>query len=325
MKTSTVTASNYLVLALAALIAVCAIGLGAGSAGAAWPGSNGPIVFAGGEEGSRTGLWSIKANGKGLRHLTTNATDNEPQISRDGRFIVFTRTVDVGGRHVFIARADGSAVREVTKGGDRTPSFSRSDDRILFSRTTGPAADEKFPSQEHIFSIRRDGSGLHRLTFGDDVSDRNPVASPNGRIIAFDRWTVGPMRQVYTMRTDGSRVKRAARGFVGWTSQADFSPSGNRIVFVRGFPGSSKAELYTMRPDGEKVRRLTGKANDPLGFFSDPSYSPDGRFVVASHKPGAKFTKLVVIRVRDRSRVETLGAGRTPRSPDMFDPAWLAR
>jgi len=34
---------------------------------------------------------------------------------------------------------------------------------------------------------------------------------------------------------------------------------------------------------------------------------------------------LRVIRVRNRSRVATLGGHRTPRSPEMQDPAWLAR
>ncbi len=54
-----------------------------------------------------------------MRRLTTNPTDSEAQTSADGRWIVFIRAVEVGGtpaRHVFIARANGRGVIEVTTG-----------------------------------------------------------------------------------------------------------------------------------------------------------------------------------------------------------------
>lgn len=139
--------------------------------------------------------------------LTSNPSDSEVQTSADGRWIVFIRSVEVGGtsaQHVFIASANGRGVTEVTTGpvSDRSPSFSRSGRRIFPSRFVKDSAEEKIPAVEHIFSVRRGGGRLRRLTSGH-FSDRDPVVSPNGRIIAFDRAGVGGGRHVYTMRRTG--------------------------------------------------------------------------------------------------------------------------
>ena len=171
---------------------------------------------------------------------------------------------------------------------DRTPSFTRSGRRILFTRFVSAGSDEKSFDVEHIFSIRRDGGGLRRLTSGR-FSDRNPVMSPNGRIIAFERaGRVGVEPHVYTMRSNGSRVVDATPGLAGWTSQPDFSPSGTRIVFVRGYPGAPNADLFTMRPNGRGLRRLTGRPHRPVGYFSNPRFSPNGRLVVAARMPASR-------------------------------------
>lgn len=317
-------------VALAALLGVVVVCVGAASASAAWPGQNGPILFTGGQRDASSGLWSIRQNGGGLQQLTSNSSDSEVQTSADGRWIVFTRSVDVGGepaRHVFLARANGSGATEVTTGAvsDRSPSFTRNGRRILFSRFIRSSGDEKSHDVEHIFSVLRDGSGLHRLTSGG-FSDRNPAMSPNGRIIAFERaGIVGVEPHVYTMRANGTRVRDATPQLAAWTAQPDFSPSGNRIVFVRGYPGAPNAELFTMRPNGTGLSRLTGRPGHLVGFFASPSYSPDGRFVVAQRTNASRRSLLQVFRVRDRRRVAVLGGSRTPRSPEMQGPAWLAR
>lgn len=318
-------------VALAALTGAAVLCTGVGSASSAWPGKNGPIIFASGEYGPENGLWSIKPNGKGMRHLTTNPSDSEVQTSADGRWIVFIRSVDVGGssaQHVFIARADGREATEVTTGPvfDGSPSFSRSGRRIFFSRFVRASGEEKGFDVEHIFSVSRSGGGLRPLTSGH-FSDRNPVVSPNGRIIAFERaGAVGVEPHVYTMRPNGSRVADVTPNLAAWSSQPDFSPSGDRIVFVRGRPSAPNADLFTMRPNGKGWRRLTGKAHRPAGHFSNPSFSPNGRFVVAARMPGDRSpSKLEVIRVRDRSRVARLGGRGAARALSMQDPAWLAR
>ncbi len=318
-------------MAWVALVGAVALCVGVGSASAAWPGQNGPIVFTGGSSGTASGLWSITSNGSRLRQLTSNGSDSEVQTSADGRWIVFARSVSVGGesaRHIFVARANGSGAREVTTGpvSDRSPSFTRNGRRILFSRFISSGSDEKSFGVEHIFSVGRNGGGLRRLTSGR-FTDRNPVMSPNGRIVAFERAGItGVEPHVYTMRANGTQIRDATPRLAAWTAEPDFSPSGNRIVFVRGYPGSATAELFTMRPNGRGMSRLTGRPGRPVGFFASPSYSPNGRFVVAQRTNASGGSPVLqVFRVRDGRRVGVLGGSRTPRTPEMQGPAWLTR
>jgi dipeptidyl aminopeptidase/acylaminoacyl peptidase len=318
------------VLSLAAGAFAVLTTAGAGPAEAGWAGRNGPIVFAGGHARSGSGLWAKKLGVGGLRHLTSEAADSQPQSSPDGRSIVFVRQVDVplpggdGGTfpatHIFRARGDGTQATPVTGGPyfDLGPAFARSGQRVVFSRFQ-PGA-----SQADLWSIRLDGTNLHQLTAGPG-DDRNPAFSPNGRLIAFDRFELGGTRHVHTMRPDGSAIVDATPGLAAQTAQPDFNPVGNRIVFVRGAPGDPRADLFAMRPDGERLRRLTGMRNRASGGFSNPAYSPDRRLVVGQFEVDGGFSKLQVIRLRDRSWGATLGGRRMARSPDMRAPVWQAR
>jgi Tol biopolymer transport system component len=223
--------------------------------------------------------------------------------------------------HIFRARSNGTGIAPVTDGPifDSSPAFAPSGQRILFSRFEQGASDAD------IFSIRLDGTNLHRITSGAP-DDRNPAFSPNRRIIAFDRFERGgASRHVHTMRPDGSRIVDVTPDLAAISSQPDFNPRGNRIVFVRGFPGDRTADLFAMRPDGERRRRLTGMRGREQGGFANPSYSPDNRLVVAQFGVSGGFSKLQVIRLRDRSWGATLGGRRMARSPDMRSPVWQAR
>ena len=316
-------------LAAATAAALLAAGTaGAGVSRAAWAGANGPIVYEGGTATEGNGLWMKTLGKPGLKRLTNESGDSEPQVSPNGRRIVFVRTVETplpggGGtfpaRHIFVMNRDGSNERAVTGGPsfDQNPSFAPSGRRILFARF------EPGAGQADILSIRLDGTGLHRITSGAP-DDRHPVFSPTGRIIAFDRFEEGRSRHVYTMRPNGSRIVEVTFQIPAWTSEPDFNPAGNRIVFIKGFPGDARSTVWQMRPDGQNLRRLAGmRRND--GGFGAPSYSPDGRKIVVELLKSARFTKVQVIRLRDLSWGATFGGREMDRTPDAASPVWLPR
>ena len=117
----------------------------------------------------------------------------------------------------------------------------------------------------------------------------------NGRI-AFERVTPGSPVAIYTIKPDGSGLRRLSRPGLVADSPA-WSPDGRQLAFrLYGKGQGQNNDLYLMRADGSGVRRLT---NDP---DSDgyASWSPDGRRI-AYDQPGRPTGR----RSRSRARAST--------------------
>ena len=129
----------------------------AGGASAAFPGTNGRVVFVSNRDGNQE-IYSANADGSDPRRLTTNlVADTEPAYSPDGSKIAFTR-----GGDIWVMNADGTGQGAVTgiEGPDSEPAWSQDGTQIVYvsnhtaigSSTTGP----------ELFVRNVDGSGSLR-------------------------------------------------------------------------------------------------------------------------------------------------------------------
>jgi Tol biopolymer transport system component len=259
------------------------------SAGAAWPGKNGAIVFQASspgevDEGSRgLGIWSGRVGDtrEDLRQLTTLSTDSSPQASPDGRRIVFLRTTSpvIPGKlstaAIYTMDSGGAGLSQVTDGSsvDSEPAFSASGSRIYFTRVV--------PGEgTNIFTIGLNGSGVRRITAGPST-DRATAASPSGRLIAFERSAAAGARKRYSHLFVASPTGRRLRDLTPWlgpqeaAADPDFSPDGRRIAFV------ANDRLMSIRINGSAGRTLVRPARDGY-LYANPTYSPDGRFLLFS-------------------------------------------
>ncbi|MGN6664630.1 MAG: TolB family protein [Solirubrobacterales bacterium] len=287
---------------------------------------NGPIVFVGGEFGfgndestHSTGIWSRLPGHHPYRQLTGNPTDRDPAVSPNGRWVVFSREAGRSGSAnlyaIFRMRIDGSEQTQVTPATayDTEPAFAPSGKRILFVRhEAGESGD--------IYSIRLDGSGLHRLTSGP-ADDGSPAFSPTGRLVAFDRAVAGVSggrRGVYVMRPNGNSQRdltpNLPHQMVAFNPA--FSPDGRRLAFCHGESGTY--DLFTMRPDGSRLRRITDLAgHSGWGALSEPTFSPDGRQLLATSANGYG-SELVTVAAMPNSRPHVWGEGGMEKKM----PAW---
>lgn len=231
-------------------------------------------------------LWP---DGSHLRVLTAATNnDTEPDLSPDGKWIAFTRCIgnvncdDIGAVNIWLMRADGSDVHEITHCdgthcyGSDTPSFSPDGRWIAISRDQLNSSGVDHPG---IFLIRPDGSGLRRVTDNgaNGPPDMHPHFSPNGHSLVFDREQPDGTQHTMTVRTDGTRLKTLFEGKDGYAP--NWSPVSNTLVTALSTFDSSGAGAYnivTERADGTHERQLT---NQPLGVNSAvrPEFSPDGR------------------------------------------------
>ena len=242
-----------------------------------------------------------------IRQVTFGGENAEAYFSADGRWITFQSTRD--GRSCdqqFVMRSDGSGLRRISDGRGKTTCgwFIPGTDRVLFGSTTAhdlacPARPD--PSQGYvwpldkydIYSVKRDGTDLQRLTHFD-VYTAESVISPDGERVVFTSVKDGDL-DIYTMNVDGSDIRRLT-DTPGYDGGAWWSPDGTKIVYRANHPTTeaeltayrellnaglvrpSRVELWVMDADGGNKRQVTALGGANFG----PSWSPDGTKLIFS-------------------------------------------
>ncbi len=99
--------------------------------------------------------------------------------------------------------------------------------------------------------------------------------SPDGQSIVFDL-----LGDIYTMPIAGGKATALTRG-MAYDVQPRFSPDGKKIVFVSDRSGGEN--LWLMGADGRDTTALT---SGNLNQYVSPTWTPDGKYVVASRSGG---------------------------------------
>jgi Tol biopolymer transport system component len=195
--------------------------------------SNGPIYFSS-DAGAYPNfeIFSIRPDGTGLRRLSYNpAPDQMPDVSRDGRKIVFMSKRS-GFWEIHSMNADGSNVRRLTsfKADDKSipywPRWSPNGRRIAYHRLMPGEIHER------IFVMGASGSSPTAITDGSTYT-RNPAWSPDGTRIAYEM-VINGGSQIAVALADGSGAEPVTECDNDCSGPA-WSPDGTTIA-VRGFP-----------------------------------------------------------------------------------------
>lgn len=264
----------------ASLVAGCAGGvLTAPAARAAYPGTNGRIVF---EQGGD--LFSIRPNGSGRRQLTTDTHSHGPRWSPNGRRIAFHRA-----GHIWVMKPDGSGVRQVTTGAgaDINPTWSPDGRRIAFSRTTNGTLTGR-----SLYVVAASGGSAHLLTTTSDGCAVEPTWSATGQYVVYwDQCANGPgaggdsLRKVDTSTGAISDVVGVAglaqpNGQVHFAgSGPDVTPDGSHVLFTAASPTGGCGVAITDLSGGG-FRFVSTPVDCGVFFSDDPAVSPDGQLLV---------------------------------------------
>lgn len=219
---------------------------------------SGRIVFDNSQD-----IWSIKADGTGLRRLTKSPwREFDPSWSPDGRSIAY-RSEPNEYPELWVMNADGSGQHRLTRDGG-FPDWSPGCSRIAYATAGGSSG------RSSIAIMNADGSGRHQV-LGTDFGEY-PSLSPDCKRVAFNsNVSGGPLMHIADI--DGSGV--VPLDAAGGGGQVAWSPDGLSILFASDRDHSDYyKDIYVMAPDGSGVKRLTSV------LAETPGWSPNGRYVV---------------------------------------------
>jgi Tol biopolymer transport system component len=211
--------------------------------------------------------------GIGLRVMATKGDDGSTLISKgqilgpswspDGSRVTFARSRPHGvyddDTDIFVAAADGTAVRRLTKNGrdDFGPLWLPDGDRIVYFGRLG--------GLDGIIVMNSDGTDKRLVTeFIEGRGAFSGVLSPDGSQIAYTLVSddLGDF-DVYTTILETGESRR----LIDMDASADpaWSPDGSRLAFSATNVGAGKYDLFTVSPDGSNVQVVSEQNGDEAG------------------------------------------------------------
>jgi len=212
-----------------------------------------------------------------VQHLG-NALDGSEVDSRNGHY---------ERRRLYLMDPDGSNITEFLPG---QPATGKTHADVSADQTKVTFQDSPATGASKIYEANLDGSGFRQISTACSCSEGEPAYSPDGRLIAFTRWTDGDtVSQIgirdlatgtITMHPETKGVWPA--GTSGdWAEHASWSPDGKTIVYalIRRDAGGKlvSSKLMSLTVASSAVKDI-GVA-ETLGA-GEPRYSPDGSLIL---------------------------------------------
>ena len=235
---------------------------------AAFPGSDGLIVFSSDVDGDRE-IFTMRPDGSGTKKLTENgAADDAPSWSPDGSRIAFTTNRD-GQDEIYVMNADGSNQVNVSRNAakDQAPTWGPNGRKLAFH------SDRTVAGSFEIWTMGADGSSPVQLTDNSPFQNANPAWSPDGTHILFQSGR-DLNAELYWMNPDGSNPTRLTDD-TDDDIEAAWSPDGLRIAFQRRHQGNDDIWVMPAEPLATPVNRTNTPGTDAV-----PAWSPQGDRIV---------------------------------------------
>jgi Hydrazine synthase alpha subunit middle domain len=240
----------------------------------------------------------------GSTHVLSSGFESasDPAVSIDGSHILFAaRKTAISNWDIFEMAADGSGIDQITQntGNCRSPLYQSAlfylnDEhpsyQITFVSDAGGELHEAAPSgKTDLYSVRFDGSGLRRLTYGLS-SSYDPFQMQDGRIL-FAQWQHG---RLDAGRSDLFAVQLDGTDYAGFSGTQGLRikhmacvTSKGKVVFVESerpsWDGSGSLGTISLRRNLHSYGPLTAPAE---GSFHTPSPLPDGSILVSRRAAG---------------------------------------
>jgi hypothetical protein len=279
----------------------------------------------------------------------------DPAVSWDGRLVSFSgRTAPDSAWRIWIADASGRNLECVTPAGDGDdfdPAWLP-DDRLVFASTrysrhalTGGVA------ATNLFTIRKDGTDLARMTLEGNGAEEPAIDPRNGRVV-YSRWLFNPYRASDDLSGITLDPEHAVPGEpIDLWQTISITPDGDAMRIAGGFPRlAGGLSLYqpvvlgdgslagivadvaslVPGPGATRLALFPGGFSAPVfltpagGRAASPAALPDGRLLLSYSSDGSRGMGLHVVRPDGSGLAPVPGAAGDVRPEvDRLDPVPL--
>ena len=241
------------------------------------------FVWSGPASNSLADLWVKAVDGDALRRLTDTPLFNETWAawSPDGQLIAFSRRDGGVSAGVFVVSPLGGPEQKVSDAVGTSPAWTPDSQSLLVGDRT--------PNGTAVFQHILQSGARRQLTWpSSGFDDRFPGVSPDGKTLAFVRWSQSDQAALFLVPTGGGEATRRTEwspgiGSVTWTpdgrdilySQAD--TSGIRIfriaalghepgAIVPGIPIGVNSASVSRERSGHTFRLAVGYGQPDIGL-----------------------------------------------------------
>lgn len=221
-------------------------------------------------------LYSVDFDGKNVKRLTNhNGVVISPSISFDRKRVLYSMIKDSDGRrrniNLFILDLETGRTELISslKGLNTGAIFLPDDEHIVFTVSHSGNAE--------IVKMNLKTKVMSPIT-KHPAEDVDPSFNSDGTLMTFLSSRAG-RAMIYTMDPRGQEKDVKRISFVGkFNSSPRFNPEGSEIAFASWV--DERFDIYRIGADGQNLVRLT----KDFGSNEDPSFSPDGQFLIFSSK-----------------------------------------
>ena len=242
---------------------------------------NGRLVYVSDHNGKKD-LWSINADGTGLKQLTDGHRNHFPSVSPDGRYVVFQGPHHVDTRdgvyNLWRVDVDGRNLKRLT--------YGRYDDEPVVS------ADSQWviyrSDEDRVPKLRKVPIGGGVTTLLTDEFAQHPAISPDGKTIAYYRMNMQQrdQRHIVLIPAEGGAAIKTIPAPKNFGPVMRWSPTGDSI----SYRDNAFTSIWKLPLDGTPPSPLLQLRNQLLSTFC---YSRDGRRLVYSS--GTELRDVVLI------------------------------
>jgi TolB protein len=210
--------------------------------------------------------------------FTTEGSDFDPCISRDGKTLIFASTQHRPTSDIYAKSVDGRVVTQLTNDGsdDVMPSISPDGQRIAFSSNRN--------GNWNIFVMPITGGQAVQIT-SDSAHELHPSWSPDGSKLVFCRLgTTSGRWELWVTQVQNNAVSH----FIGYGMFPSWSPvastgaeGGDRILFQRGRErGARTFGIWTLDYTEGQASNFTEVASSSDSALINPTWTLDGQRVI---------------------------------------------